>query len=93
MLKSIIENVLGFLQDVFDAIVTLWDWIRQLAERINEIELSSGSLTLILGNFRYLAGDTLYLVFISSFYVGVFMIAFKTIPIVISWWKHFSPTN
>jgi hypothetical protein len=84
--------VAGFFEDVFTAIANLVTWIGELAETLNDIELSTSGITLIMGNFRYLAGDTLYLIFISTFYIGVFMIAFKTIPIVVSWWKHFLPT-
>lgn len=90
---NLIDKVLGFLSDIFEAIQNLLVWIGDLAARISAIELSSSSLTLILGNFRYLVGDTLYITFISSFYVGVFMVALKTVPIIVSWWKHFIPTN
>lgn len=90
---DLLGGVLGFIADVFEAIANLITWIGDLAEDIEAIDLSSESITLIMGNFRYLTGDTLYLVFISTFYIGVFMIAFKTIPIVVSWWKHFSPKN
>ena len=91
---DLISAVLGFLEDVFEVIENLKTWIGDLAERIESVSLSANSsVTLVLGNYRYLAGDTLHLITISTFYVGVFMIAFKVIPIVVSWWKHFSPNN
>lgn len=93
ILSGLIDSVLDFISDVFEAINNLMLWIGDLAVRIDSVELSTSGLTLILGNFRYLAGDVLYLTIVSSFYVGVFMIAFKCIPIVVSWWKHFLPTN
>ena len=92
LLGGILDTILDFLSDVFEAIVNLMTWIGDLAVRIESVELATSGLTTILGNFRFLAGDTLYLTIISSFYVGVFMIAFKTVPIVVSWWKHFLPT-
>lgn len=90
-MTNLFSSVMGFFKDVFTAIVNLSDWIGQLATSISSTDFSTTGITLIMGNFRYLTGDVLYLALISSFYIGIFMIAFKTIPIIVSWFKHFIP--
>lgn len=85
------QAVNDFFVSLFEGIANLITWIGELATEISSIDLNSGSIVKVLGMFRYLAGDTVYLGIVTGMYIGLLLIAIKIIPIFVSWWKHFSP--
>ena len=91
MQLEILNHIYDFLDGVFSALTSLIIWIGDLAVLINDINLEHSGLANILGLYRYLVGDTIYLANITSLYIGLLFIAIRTIPIFVGWWKAFSP--
>lgn len=90
-MSDILQSIADFFTDIFNAIGDLITWIADLVTKLNAIDINTSGLVDILGTYRYLVGDTVYMIHITGFYIGVFLMAFKTIPVVASWWKYFKP--
>lgn len=85
------NSILTFINDVLNGISSLLQWLQDLATKLNSINFENSGVASFLGLYRYLMGDTVYLAHITTFYVGLLILAIKIIPKFISWWKEISP--
>jgi len=87
------QAIAQFISDVFAIIGQFFDWMLWLAERLNGFSFEVDGVRLAMGMYRYLVGDTVYMLQVTIVYVGALMLAVKVIPSILALWKKFSPIN
>lgn len=86
-----IEMVAVFFNDIVQAIGDFFIWLAELAVRIGQINLEADGITVVMGTFRWLVGDVVYLLIVTALYIGAGATIIRLAPTVLAMWKKFSP--
>lgn len=80
----------NFFKELWNSIQVIDKWIWDLAYQIRGIN-PENTVSYPLGVFRYIVGDTVYTIFITTLYFSIIFVALKLIKFVLDWIKSFNP--
>lgn len=84
-------DIIGFLTGLYEAVTTFVDWMGDVAQAINDVNVETSGISHVVGLFRYIVGEPLWLVYVTLMYIGIILLAIAIIGKIVSVWKSYSP--